>query len=75
LQTKEEMLEFLRFVENEYSTAAAKTALIKIPLVRVREADVDLMREVINNVTQPYIPVTNIRGQQVANFDNICASE
>ena len=65
------MLEFLRFVENECSTAAAKTALIKIPLVQVRETDVDLMRKVINNVTQPYIPVTNTRVEQVDNYDDI----
>ena len=65
------MLEFLRFVENECSTAAAKTALIKIPVVRVREEHEDIMRKVINNVTQLPISVTNTRIEQVDNYDDI----
>jgi hypothetical protein len=69
LQTKEEMLEFLRFIENECSTA--NMSFIKMRHVRVRDEDEDIMRKVINKVTQPYFPVTNTRVEPVDNYDDI----
>ena len=56
LETKADMDEFVEFVETEAS--ASNMILVKMQLVRIQKEHEDLMRSMVECVTQPYVPAT-----------------
>ena len=56
LETKASMEDFIKFVESEAS--ASNMLLIKLSPVRIQKEHEDLMRSMVECVTQPYVPAT-----------------
>ena len=64
------MEDFIKFVESEAS--ATNMLLIKLPPVRIQKEHEDLMRSMVECVTQPYVPVTpnaHARIESVGDYD------
>ena len=66
LQSKAEMDEFISFVENELTS---NMTLTKMPLVKIRDEDENIMRCMIDRITQPYdINVNAARIESVTDY-------
>jgi hypothetical protein len=64
------MEDFVKFVYTEAS--ASNMLLVKMPLVRIQQEHEDLMRSMVESVTQPYVPATSnvqARIESVGEYD------
>jgi hypothetical protein len=70
LESKTDMESFVKFVDTEAS--ASNMLLVKLPLVRIPQEHEDLMRSMVEVVTQPYVPATSnshARIESVGEYD------